>query len=88
MRKKLMSAKLTDEEFEKRFDKGEDVESLGFDLSKGVVDRPEVKRINVDFPVPILRKLDRAAERRGITRQALIKTWLVDRLDEERSISA
>lgn len=41
-----------------------------------------MRRVNVDFPVDMLKKLDEEAQRRGINRQALIKTWLIDRLDE------
>lgn len=39
------------------------------------------KRVNVDIPVWAIKELDRESDRRGITRQALIKTWLIDRLD-------
>lgn len=44
------------------------------------------KRVNVDIPVWAIKELDREAERRGIARQSLIKTWLVDKIDslEER----
>jgi hypothetical protein len=39
------------------------------------------KRVGVDMPPWAIKGLDREAARRGITRQALIKTWLFDRLD-------
>lgn len=39
------------------------------------------KRVNLDIPVWAIKELDREADRRGISRQALIKTWLIDRLD-------
>jgi hypothetical protein len=39
------------------------------------------KRVNVDMPIWAIKGLDLEADRRGITRQALIKIWLVDRLD-------
>ena len=71
----------TEEELRERFDAGEDVESLGFDLSKGRVVQPAVKRVNVDFPEPVLARIDREAQIRGITRQALIKSWIYDRLN-------
>ena len=45
------------------------------------------KRVNVDFPVWAIKELDHEADRRGITRQALIKTWIVDRLDALREKS-
>lgn len=39
------------------------------------------KRVNVDFPVWMVRSLDAQARKRGVTRQALIKMWLADRLE-------
>jgi hypothetical protein len=57
-----------------------------FDSGKGVLDYFAVdgviRRINVDVPGWVLNGLDVEAKRRGITRQSLIKTWLVDHLDE------
>ncbi|MEA3042916.1 MAG: CopG antitoxin of type toxin-antitoxin system [Sphingomonadales bacterium] len=40
-------------------------------------------RIRVGFNLPqwMVAKLDAEARRRGVTRQALIKMWLSDRLD-------
>src|SRR5271166_6253532 len=70
----------TAEELDKRFDEGEDLEALGFDFSKATRPNLEVQRVNVDFPKHFLQKLDREAELRGISRQALIKTWLYERL--------
>ena len=45
-----------------------------------------MKRVNVDFPVEMLRRIDEEAKRVGVNRQALIKMWLNDRLEalEER----
>jgi hypothetical protein len=39
------------------------------------------KRVNLDIPVWAIKELDRESSRRGITRQSLIKTWLIDKLD-------
>ena len=72
----------SEEELADRFDAGEDLESLGFDVKKAVVEQPRLKRVNVDFPEHMLAMLDREAELRGINRQALIKTWLYERLHE------
>jgi hypothetical protein len=65
-------ARTTAENLESRFDRGE-----------GVLDyfETENKRVGVDLPPWAIEALDKEAARRGITRQALIKTWLVDRLD-------
>jgi len=49
-----------------------------------------MKRVNVDFPIEMLKRLDDEAKRVGINRQALIKMWLNDRLDaleEKRKVS-
>ena len=64
------------------FDAGEDV--LGFfDLSKANVKQRDttIRRVNVDMPKWMIDELDQEAERIAISRQALIKTWLAERLD-------
>lgn len=68
-------------EFDAKFDAGEDIEEY-LDLS--TLRRPglEKKRVNVDFTDAMVRRLDAEAERRGVTRQALIKMWIADRLDQ------
>jgi hypothetical protein len=42
------------------------------DLSKTRRPGREVQRVNVDFPVDLLRAIDREARRIGVTRQAFI----------------
>ncbi|HVL79655.1 MAG TPA: CopG family antitoxin [Sphingomicrobium sp.] len=68
------------EEFDRRFDDGEDMADY---LDWSSFRRPglEPKRVNVDFPQWMVERLDREAKRRGVTRQALIKMWLAERLD-------
>jgi hypothetical protein len=39
-----------------------------------------VQRVNVDFPVDLLRAIDREARRIGVTRQAFIKLRMADTL--------
>lgn len=68
------------EEFDRRFDSGEDMGDY-VDWRSAKRPGPEAKRVNVDFPQWMIAGLDREAKRRGITRQALIKTWLADKLD-------
>ena len=41
------------------------------------------RRINVDFPEWMITGMDKIAEKIGISRQALIKTWINDRLKQE-----
>jgi hypothetical protein len=81
MRQGNMSVKpISAEEFDRRFDDGEDMADF-IDWSSARRPGLEPKRVNVDFPQWMVAGLDREARRRGITRQALIKVWLADRLD-------
>jgi hypothetical protein len=41
----------------------------------------EVQRVNVDFPLELLRAIDLEAKRIGVTRQSFIKLRLADTLD-------
>ena len=50
------------------------------DLSNARRPGREVQRVNVDFPVDLLRAIDREARRIGVTRQAFIKLRLSDTL--------
>lgn len=70
---------MTDLEFDKKFDNGEDITSY-LDLKN--ISRPNLqqKRVNIDFSVWMVEKIDKQASRIGITRQSLIKLWLADRL--------
>lgn len=67
-------------EFERKFDDGEDVTDY-IDWSKAVRPGLVAKRVNVDMPQHMVAKLDIQAKKRGVTRQALIKMWLADRLE-------
>jgi CopG antitoxin of type II toxin-antitoxin system len=68
------------EEFDRRFDDGEDMTDY---LDWSSFRRPglESKRVNLDMPQHMVAKLDVHARNRGVTRQALIKMWLADRLE-------
>lgn len=68
------------EELDRRFDDGED---MGDYIDWSSARRPgwETRRVNLDIPQWMIARLDREAKRRGVTRQALIKMWLSDRLD-------
>ena len=67
-------------QFDEAFDAGEDI-SGEIDWEKAR--RPDValKRVNVDFPAWVIKALDREARRLGVTRQALVKLWIAERLD-------
>jgi len=67
--------------FDKKFDKGEDITKY-LDLSRATKPGQEQKRVNVDFPVWMIHRLDREARRLGVPRQSLIKIWIAERLEE------
>ncbi len=67
------------EEFDKRFDEGEDV-SQYLDISRARRPVQEQKRVNVDFPLWMVQLLDKEAKRLGVPRQSIIKLWVSERL--------
>ncbi len=75
MKKKFMKA----EEFDKKFDNGEDVSEF-FDIENAKRPGREQKRVNVDFPIWMIKSLDKEAKRLGVTRQSIIKIWIAERL--------
>jgi hypothetical protein len=50
------------------------------DLIKAIRPGRAVQRVNVDFPLDLLREIDQEARRLGVTRQAFIKVRLADAL--------
>jgi hypothetical protein len=64
-------------------DAGEDL-TAHLDLARASRPGREVQRVNVDFPVDLLRVIDREAKRIGVTRQAFIKLRLADTLGDAR----
>jgi hypothetical protein len=82
MKKKQRTSKtraLPAAELDAMHDAGVDL-SAHVDLGKGVRPGRAVQRVNVDFPVDLLREIDQEARRLGVTRQAFIKVRLADSL--------
>ncbi len=73
------------EEFERKFDEAQEDLLEDLELSTARRVNLESKRINVDFPSWVVEALDREATRIGVTRQSIIKMWLVERLQLEAS---
>ncbi len=73
--KKRTIKKITAKELDEKFDAGEEVLEF-FDPTTLVV-----HRVNVDFPKWSIIALDKEASRLGIARQALIKLWIIEKLD-------
>lgn len=70
------------EEFDKKFDENKEDIIDDLDLSSARRINQVQKRVNVDFPAWVIDSLDKEARRIGVTRQSIIKLWLVERLEE------
>jgi hypothetical protein len=71
---------ITAEEFDKKFDDGEDISEY-VDWSKSF--RPNgSSHVDIDLSGWTLFRLDREAEKLGVTRQQLVQRWLEERLQE------
>jgi len=66
--------------FDKKFDEGSDDIIDDLDLSTAQRVNQEQRRISVNLPSWVVDSLDREATRIGVTRQSIIKVWLVERL--------
>ena len=75
-----MKPALSTEEFDRAFDEGESVLEH-FDLDRARRPNFEARRVNVDLPLWMVEALDARAAHLGITRQALIKMWIAERLE-------
>ncbi|MFQ6759337.1 MAG: CopG family transcriptional regulator [Deltaproteobacteria bacterium] len=67
-------------DFEKKFETGEDI-TAHLDLSQARRPEQDSKRVNIDFPVWVVQKVDKEARRLGVSRQALLKVWVAERLE-------
>jgi len=74
---------ITAEEFDRRFDEGEDITPF---IDKSSLRRPglQARRVNVDFPEWIIEKLDAQSMLIGVSRQSLIKLWISERVQQEQ----
>ena len=73
------------EEFDRRFDDGEDIHDL-IDMAKAKIIRHGKKvRITLDVAEELVKEIDRIRESIGVDRGALIKVWLHERLQQEKA---
>lgn len=85
---KKTSKKITPDEIANMADNGEDISM--FFTNKFEVRQPEkqkVQRVNVDFTFSMLQELDDFASELNISRQALIKSYLRQALDQHYMVA-
>lgn len=74
----------TAEEFDRRFDNGEDIHNL-IDMSKAKIIRHGKKvRITLDVAEELIKEIDLIRNGIGVDRGALIKVWLHERIQQEK----
>lgn len=74
------------EELDRMFDEGEDMyEYVDLSTVAKVNKENETRRVNVDFPAWMISGLDEEASALGISRQAVIKVWVGERLREKQA---
>ncbi|WP_422138113.1 type II toxin-antitoxin system BrnA family antitoxin [Endozoicomonas sp. ALC020] len=72
------------EDFDKAFDEGSDLIDDVVQWDKGHRPDLDTKRVNIDFPIWMINALDKEAARLGVARQAIVKTWMAEKLDQAR----
>jgi len=76
------------EEFDRRFDDGEDVHDL-IDIRNAKIIRHGKKvRITLDIAEALVQDIDEIRESIGVDRAALIKVWLHERIQQEKAASS
>jgi hypothetical protein len=73
------------EEFDRRFGEGEDIHDL-IDMTKAKIIRHGKKvRITIDIAEELVHEIDQIRQSIGVDRAALIKIWLHERVQQEKS---
>lgn len=83
MKKNNKQKRTTATNLEARFDAGEDVLDY-FDAAKAVRGDIGPQSVNVDLPAWMVAALDYEADRRGVPRQSLLKSAVVEWLEAQR----
>ena len=76
------------EEFDRRFDEGEDIHDL-IDITKAKISRHGKKvRITLDIAEELVHDIDQIRQSIGVDRAALIKIWLHERVQQEKATAS
>ena len=76
---KALNKKISTKELDEKFENGEDILEY-FDTSKIKMINEKQRRVNIDFPEWMIQSLDKEAKHIGVSRQAVIKMWIADKL--------
>jgi len=76
------------EEFDRRFDDGEDVHDLIEMRNAKIIRHGKKVRITLDIAEALVQDIDQIRESIGVDRAALIKIWLHERIQQEKATSS
>ena len=79
----MKQEQMTAEEMERLFDDGDMKYLEYFDLNQVIRPGLEQEKISVSLPSWMVASLDNEARRIGVTRQAIIKLWLDEKLESQ-----
>ena len=78
-----MAKRITSEEFDAKFDAGEDLDEY-LDYDAITVEDPDPRDVLLSLPEWAIATADAEAKRRNVTRRAVLNTWITDKADEVR----
>lgn len=79
-----MGERINTEDFDRIFDENKEDVVKYLDLQTARRVNRKARKVNVDLPEWMINSLDAEADRLAINRQAVIKTWLAERIDSNR----
>jgi len=75
----------SEEEFDRRFDSGEDIHDLIDMETVKIIRQGKKVRITLDMAEDLVKEIDRIRKGIGVDRGSLIKIWLHERVQQEKS---
>ena len=73
------------DEFDRRFDDGEDIHDLVNMTQAKIIRHGKRVRLTIDIAEELVHEIDQIRQRIGVDRGALIKIWLHERVQQEKS---
>lgn len=80
-----MTKQISAEEFDTRFDNGEEMDDY-LDLDNAIVENSDPKNILIALPTWVIEVAEQEAKRRNVSRRALLNMWICDKADETRMV--
>jgi hypothetical protein len=74
-------------QIDKKFDENKEDILEHFDTQNIKMVNETPKRVNIDFPTWMVESLDKEAQHIGVSRQAIIKMWLAEKLNSLSKVS-